>query len=322
VKKQMQISVSFFSGLEGIQLPSISGRGDRFNDIYYITNDKSYIKNMVSGLQSYMGSIEWRYISELCGVIIHGSENLYLEVDRDLETEIEKMTIKYLYGIMAFSGRLWLVKDNAAYQDRIWVIVRNYGKILFVHNNNINVRDSKSDGSYGIEKFTRDEMKFARVATPKDVIGSWGNERPTALNSESSRFSRFDYYIQNARKTSDVALKVANYCSALESIVSSSGTEISHQVAERVSCLIEARGNSRIETYKNIKKSYDIRSKTIHGASFKEKNFNDIIRSSNNLDEICRKMSFMLLLNKENFMDIVRSSDQDFNDFFLKRVLG
>jgi hypothetical protein len=78
---------------------------------------------------------------------------------------------------------------------------------------------------------------------------------PTALGHTTLRYHRFTYFLSIAHSTPDVGLKIAEYITALEALVSSSSTEVTHQVAERVACLLEAPGDGRVGNYKKMKQA-------------------------------------------------------------------
>jgi hypothetical protein len=53
----------------------------------------------------------------------------------------------------------------------------------------------------------------------------------------------------------DVQVRIANYCSALESLFSNDTTELTHKLSERVSWFIGEDAANRISTFHRVKKA-------------------------------------------------------------------
>ena len=76
-------------------------------------------------------------------------------------------------------------------------------------------------------------------------------------------------YVYHARMIHSLTIKVLMYITAMEALVSTSTTELSHQVAERVAVLLGEDATERINIYEEIKKGYVVRSKAAHGEPLK-----------------------------------------------------
>jgi hypothetical protein len=105
----------------------------------------------------------------------------------------------------------------------------------------------------------------------------------------------------------------------LEALISSSPTEVTHQVAERVACLLEPPGDGRIGDYKK-KQAYNFRSKVVHGSTIKENMFNQLRETSNYLDKVYRLLTIKYATNEDKFRESIESADIDV--FFLKILLA
>jgi hypothetical protein len=315
----MEFRTLFFSGLSSIEIPQLSTRGDRFLDKYYITNDTKRISELVEPYKSEIGNVEYEDLTKRSSALIyrHGK----LDTDRsalDAEAFEELRNDMIAAQMLLFS--LWLIKDNAAHQDTGWLAVEA-NKPLGLLRNTWDVRQSKSDGSLDTVQFNAHELKEARgLATEGSHLS--GSREPTMLASTSMRYQRFTYFVQAARATSDVALKLAQYCTALEALVSTSHSELSHQVSERVAALLENPGEQRIEAYALLKQAYGYRSKTVHGATFKEKVYDRMRACSGMIDEVCRHLSKLYLNSDNGVATALENSDEKIAEFFLDRILG
>ena len=57
----------------------------------------------------------------------------------------------------------------------------------------------------------------------------------TKLFQDSQRLPRALYFIAGARAQNDLSLKITNYCTAFETLFSTSQAELAHQLSERIS---------------------------------------------------------------------------------------
>src|SRR5262249_11651354 len=81
-------------------------------------------------------------------------------------------------------------------------------------------------------------------------------ENPTKIHTKtnSNRISRALDYVARAQMSVNPAEKVAFYCTALESLFSTSTSELTHQIAERVAVVTSQNAASRSDQYWFVKK--------------------------------------------------------------------
>jgi len=317
-KKQGPIKVTFFSGINQVEFPRSSRNGERFLDKYHITTDRSRITEIITPYATSLGGVEVSYLTN------GGAKALiyriaYHEVDPErIVSELHELLIKDMLAISSLQLNLWLLKDNAADFDRGWICAEG-----IVNNNVWASRYSTSNGSFDIVSFNVQEFSLARkqiVQTPDRHIGS--SDTPTLLTTGRLRYSRFMYFIASARSTADVAMKVADYCSALEALVSTAQTELSHQVSERVAATLVSPGSERIALFKLVKEAYNFRSKAVHGTTFKPKEFDRLRVCAVKIDEVCRRLHHAYFDLDTGLAMAVENSDEDATEFFVNRTLG
>lgn len=261
----MIIDMTFFTGLDQVGFYKTSRNGDRFLDRFYVTNDREKIATIISPLKSSLGSVENEYLRQRCPALIYSAQKVEVNDPSSMDSILESVAIDNLVLVQGFLEKLWIVKDHAAFQDRGW-LTASVGSKSVMHSNTWNVRHTTSSGRYEAIRFSQEELKVARSLTSPKVEHLSLSGNPTSLVSSSSRFQRFMYFVQIARASLDVAMKIVQYCSALESFVSSSSSELTHQVAERVACLIETPGAARLECFKKIREAYGLRSRAPYTA--------------------------------------------------------
>ncbi|TVZ66168.1 HEPN domain-containing protein [Rhizobium mongolense] len=299
----------------------ISGRGERFADDYYITRDRSRITALLERFGNALGSVEARYLADRAKAVVYRSSDT--EGDEvDLGTFLEKALIKDMLRLKSLELGLWLVKDNASLFDRTWIAAPPDRGIM-VHTNTWASRNSSADGSFRAVPFSIEELRIARsIQTPQLPLYIRQNDSPTSLQKGSERFSRFQYFIGAARSIPDVALKIAQYCSGLEALVSTSQQELSHQVSERVAAVLHPPGDDRITTYKLVKQAYGFRSKAVHGATFKPNEVAQLKQISKGIDRVCRAVFEAYIEDTSPFREALETSDEDLNGFLIQILLG
>ena len=314
----MRPELLFFVGIDQIKAPILSGRGERFQEKYFLTNDKTFIRALIDPVKPFIGTVEYGYLVRDCPAFAYRKQILTESEFATMRDSLEGSLLKELGSMLAFIVNMWVVKDNAVCFDRGWLYINN-GDSSYCHNNTHGNRISNSRGDFNAIEFSSEELKYARLPKTSVIFPNYDSGLPTALGHKTLRYQRFTYFISGARQTNDIGLKIAEYITALEALVSSSTTEVTHQVAERVACLLEPPGDARLDDYRQIKQAYNLRSKVVHGASLKESQFAQLKDISNYLDNACRILTIKYVTNEEKFGDSIES--QEIDAFFLKKLL-
>jgi len=265
------------------------------------------------------------------GFLLNSDLLVYGELQLDLPNDESKQ--RYVYSLVAYCtnllNALWVVGDFSLYTEQGYLI--QLDPSAEVHSHRMVNATSRSDGTLKsstvskslLKKFAATylgEMKPSvqqaeNIALTDDA--RWFANGISASEYGSTRTSRFISFINLARASDDLGIKVANYVTALEALLASSGGEIRHQLSERVSVILG--GPDRLGTYKQMQDMYDIRSRILHGDVAPKKI--DITRTSCNAHDICRKVYLFAVENIE-FNTIILSKNQgDLKQYFLKKML-
>jgi len=137
----------------------------------------------------------------------------------------------------------------------------------------------------------------------------------------NSRISRALFHITAGRSEPDIPLKITSYCSALETLFSTSQAELSHQLSERVAFFLGTSPEERLALFRKTKKAYGIRSKIVHGDAVKESELETIINFSefcdNTLRDICR-----IILSSEENLQVFMGNPSKIDDYFMGLIFG
>jgi hypothetical protein len=311
------MQVKYVTAINHLKIASDLGRGDKLDDSTFITNNRSIISKLVDQrVIPVMGTLEWSAISE-AKTVIYGR----YEIDSNAQDSIAFLTSRLFWTKFLFHA-LWLVLDNAADNDLGFLICDADG-VPTVSSNFIATGISKADGTMVVTEISRQQLQTARSLYRKfSLDGRAGMNYTTRLVKHSNRLERALYHIQGARHSSDIALKLVNYCTAAESIFASSSPqgELAHQLSERLACFLEGPGRSRVETYNLFKRAYRFRSRVTHGAAIADKELEEVKRLSFICDDMLRR-SIRRLLDDEDLIERFELEDK-FNDFFITSLLG
>jgi hypothetical protein len=284
------------------------------NGLHFGVLDHS-LKNTIQRNKKSIGELEVKFLLEPRRPCIFGQWPLWSQ-------KAQELIVVLLYRVELFSQMLWLHRDCSVSHDRGWLIYEEQG-IRKVDNNEILSRTFTHDGGKKITSFSAEELKgivkFIDLMFKIDI--SLQNSKITSLNAENDRVSRALFLLQSARHHRDIALRIQSYIAVFETLLSTSNAELSHQLSERTAILISENSQSRLETYRFMKRAYAIRSKAAHGGHFRQKDFGELVDISKNLDEILRSCFEYIFGHFDAFHEIA-SSEEKMNDFFLGRLFG
>ncbi|MDD3041064.1 HEPN domain-containing protein [Bacteroides sp.] len=130
---------------------------------------------------------------------------------------------------------------------------------------------------------------------------------------ETDRISRAYYFIMFARKSYIFPMKIVFYITAFECLFSTTTSELTHRIAERVALAVRSVETNTISTYQMMKRAYKVRSAIVHGSPIgeKESEQRDI---SLFLDRIAR-----ILLRSPD--ELFSRSDEDIDAYFIDLLL-
>jgi hypothetical protein len=316
----MRLKTTFLCGLDQISLPTMPQRGERFADDYYITTDKGRIAELIREFGDALGSVETSYLFHHANAVVYRRGEIEVGVE-GIEASLEKRAIDDMLALKRLEMGLWLVKDNAAHFDRVWLAART-SRGPVTHSNSWAARMSSADGTFEQVTFSSEELRLARSFKTSLPTYLRASDSPTMLAKGSLRFQRFLYFLGAARESTDVAMKIAQYCSGLEALVSTSQQELSHQVSERVSALLAPPGPDRISKFKLVKQAYGYRSKAVHGSSFSHADVNQLRDCSKAIDQIYRVLFSLYFQNNGRFRASLEGTDENVTHFFIELLLG
>jgi hypothetical protein len=273
---------------------------------FIITNDKNVIGKKLSkfnNIEKIIGDMEYSFFFSGKPVVIK-EINLKDANDPMLELKV------FLYTLQSLFVSFWAYKDSCVDTEMGFLLTPTD-----VHSNMIKLGFINSDCKKNILKVDFKECNtivreyynnFDRNV--KNQIGS-----PTILNKETSKLWRAIYHFGRARSSSTFELKISDYCSGFEALLSTSPNEIAHQLAD-LALLTESTIEKRIEIYRSIKKIYGVRSKVVHGSPIDDKELCDYCKLS---DTIARTVFNKIHKDRELFELFDTNKPDRIDEYFL-----
>jgi len=285
----MKKIATFIAPIHRATVHETLGRGDKLDEFLWLTNDADLIRSrMPARLVQRIGTHER---DATCGAGLVAYAEFSDERYPSSMATAEALIAVQLLKLHVFVNMLWCVKDNALgvengfldspdiISSRIW-----------------SMNCTLADGTDCVTTFSRDELRTARTLYHKftDMTEWSGNELNEALMREvvepdSIPLNRAIFFIGAARSSSQLSVKIANYCSALESLLITSPTELTYRLCQRVAWLLGESTEERYELFQQLKDAYDFRSKVVHGSYTSAKKLrNDLLPSVRACDTILR----------------------------------
>jgi hypothetical protein len=218
----------------------------------------------------------------------------------------------------------WLVKDHAMECDAAFLRVEVTEGISWTKNF-LAIRPSFSDGNTDRNiEMSIDELK--KWGQTNDLVEGYLCEAKSSsmrfmMEKGYARSGRAMQFVVAARRAQDLAFKIANYCSALETLFTTESTELAHKLAERVAFFLGERGHNRREVFATIKSAYNVRSKLVHGDTLKQNQIEGLPKLSTECDATLRTI-LQEIFNSEELKKIFDAHDDAIEDYFTRLILG
>lgn len=233
-----------------------------------------------------------------------------------------KLTFAFLRVIQDYVERLWFLEDNSVYiRDGFLYTYEKRISDGYTFKGSLSAIFSKANGIIEPSVISQESLESQSsdmfVIMPESISPQIDNFKDATQShfwrkNKVERKLRAWGYIQLARIQPQTPLKMMLYTMALESLLGTSTTELSHRLAERSAIMLGTNRDERIEIYSTIKKSYDNRSTIAHGDLLKDdSHFSERVVK---IDEYLRKlMLFEEPYNKEN---------SEIDKFFIEKIMS
>lgn len=281
----------FITSLECLGIAENLGRGDKIGHETFLTNDRDIIAKLI-----HVEAVQWMGLLEAHAIVSRPVVYSHCEIPES-EHEKDAFLFRRMRQVAGFLNCLWMLKDNSINQDHAFLIYKITGKYA-VDSNVLALKYSDARGKRDVVTFSRDELRKSRQIFAAAGTADALEKSVSGLTKRANRLDRAFYLLQRARCDSDLGLKVASYCTALESLLASSQAELAHQLAERVACLLCADAEERQRVYRTVKRCYAVRSAVLHGDYVRNSHLSDLQVSAEECDGILRAALLRVLTHE------------------------
>lgn len=301
--------------LRGLKVNENLGGGDKLGQIFRITNDRKTIEKLLSSeIKQQIGKLETNALLSGDLVVICS-----LDMPDDM-SPVEYLNLR-LAQLQSFQFAIWLAKDHSVntemsyltYQlSNSWGITSNFRAVQY----------KSALGEDEVVQLTRSHLKGIRnlwlaVFSPQVDI----TLKNTRMHPDSPRDSRAIYFVGLARSASDLAIKITLYCSAFETLLSTTQTELAHQLSERISFFLAGNKLERHQIYKDVKVAYNVRSKIVHGATLSAQKISQLPEISFRCDSYIRQLMVLILTNSA-LKEIFRQPNAKFDEILISMIMS
>lgn len=313
----MQNAALFVAPVYFIEVDSGLGRGDRLDDVLWLTNDPERIRKLFSArMTGHIGTLERGAVCE-AGLVAYGRfEGEHCPLEPSLAEQSIAMQLVKLHHFVLM---LWLVKDNASHIENGFLEWPDG-----ISSRMLPMLCTLADGTSSPMSFTREELRDARdlYRSLFSSMTSWGAEEfeskvgQEVAGPTSSPLRRAFFFIGAARASKNLSVKIANYCSALEALlIPATSTELTYRLATRVAWLLGESVDERRECFRRVKTAYSIRSTAIHGGALSARKMrNDLESAVKWCDEIVRAI-IGVVVNDAQLRDYIVGKAKDESGF-------
>ena len=305
----------FFTALRGLKITENLGGGEKFGETLKITNDKAKIESLLN-----------RSIKEQIGILetnelLSGTPVFFSNSDIPDDMSSQQFLAFKVYEIQLFQLGCWLYKDNAINTEMSYVVSECNGSNK-IDSNFIGLKYLNSTGKAEDLHITREELKdirhFCNSAFGQKIDLT---NTKTKLSQDSQRLPRALYFIGAARAQGDLSLKITNYCTAFETLFSTSQAELAHQLSERISFFLASNSEERTDIYRKIKEAYGLRSKVVHGNTIPNSTVNKLDEVTFRCDHYARELIKLVMAN-QTCVELFKLNQKEFEEELVRLVLS
>ena len=309
--------IVFINAVDGVTVIEDLPLGASIGNGSLVTNHFGMIQNYLDDdWRGQLGGFELTRFRR-AGLYILGTHRW--ETDED-DPDPTRLLTKWSYWNQRWLMNLWLTKDNAGSLSNGYAISTTSPRLTDGLVIRPHFTYTESSGSTFVEQrtvFTKVELEEAAGALRFWKMKESETSMGVVLGSGDKRMARADEFLQRARMTEEIEIKIAMYCTCLEALFTTSNHELRHQLSERVALFLEQNPVKRTEVYSMMKTVYDVRSAVVHGGEVKvQYKGMTTLDLSQYCDELVRQVFRKL------FMELSGALPADLDSFFLKQIFG
>jgi len=283
-----------------------------------ITNKDKIKSYLNEELKSVAGIIEYNYL-------LNSNHLLVCDADQSVFPNMNsnEALVIWLVWLDMLINDCWLVKDNGiacevAFSKMTKGDHTEWSSNFLAYSPSVSNGKQFENTFFTLADLVQWELLSNKVQTYRHSKKS--STLSSFIGKEYSRIARSMTFISAARREKHVAIKIAHYCSAFESLFSTDNAELSHKLSERVALFLKPFGFDPLTVFDDMKSFYNIRSKVTHGDSVQGSKEAEIPVLSEKCDSYLRSI-VNLIINDESLTILFDGNNNYFEEYFKKQLL-
>lgn len=285
-----------------------------------ITNDPEIKRQYLTPeFAAAAGGIEMAYFVDAPNLVFGEFDDRHVG-----ERPPEAILLGVLFWIDDLFKNAWLHKDHAIECDAAF-LREDDGQKSTWFSNFLALRPSFANG----DRWGETEMSVGDLrawGNRNDQIEEYLRESNIAASGFMmakgfSRLGRALHFVSSARIAPNIAFKIANYCSALETLFTTDETELAHKLAERVAFFLGQQGYNQAEVYATVKVAYGVRSKLVHGSTIRPGQIEGLPSLSACCDDYLRSI-LNVIFDSSDLLRTFDSKNEAIESYFSELILG
>jgi hypothetical protein len=326
-KEFMKVPALYITAIYNLKISGDLGKGINIRGGIYLTNNKNFVSSLLTdSLLQAIGNLEFQALLDAEAVF-------YKMSDDSISTQNEDdLLCDFLANCGIIINEFWLIKDHAidlmlGFVEYPYLNSQNLElpyHLPTIHSNWITGGSHNSSGTNDQVTFSRHDIEQVIAWGSSFLIEPFSRSQSlkTAIRPGMQRITRAIAFLSTARKQKDLGIRITHYCSAFECLFSTSTTELTHKLAERVAYFLEAESKNRLIVYDDLKNIYTIRSQVTHGSAISSKLFPKVNDYSMKADNFLRRV-FVKLQTEERLDKYYRKENaEDLEKYLTELTLG
>jgi hypothetical protein len=284
-----------------------------------ITNDSHIVKNCITNsLATGIGQLEVE-------TLLNAKAVIYGVVPTASYSHLNQQQLLYanLIFVESFLQTTWLIKDNSINYELGFLETPYNKRNSTISSNFLASLHTMASGEIKACKFTVQEI--VEAIELQDRVYAFKSEElrnlKNFLQKGNSRLARVFHFLEVARFEGNPVFKIAHYCTCFETLFSTSSTELSHKLSERIASFIDCPIEKKFDVYQEIKSAYNVRSKVVHGDNLSNNQVDSLSLISENCDKYLRTI-LRKVLDSDDLKRVFEFKNDALEDYFVKLALG
>ncbi|WP_456293056.1 hypothetical protein [Pseudomonas sp. AK106] len=319
VNVSVNVSVKIISTLRWLKVEAEPGIYEMMPGIS-IVNEPAIVNGWLDvSFKHFAGQIEYQHLRDSDHLVVCRPEDTPIWSRYD---HSEPLLLAWLVWVGWLIEDSWLVKDNAIGCELAHCNLKNDGKVFWTSNGLYSTLSKANGEALVPTTFDASELLMWNNVSSElrgHLHAKGFSIKQSPVSKASSRFDRFLSFMTSSRKIAYPSLKIAQVCSALESLFSTSTGELTHRLSERVAHFLGGSAEAMEGRYQFMKKAYAIRSQVTHGSHIRQSDIEASPEISEGLMNICREIVF-LVLRVPTKQAVVYGSNEFIENYFRKEL--